>query len=452
MRGRQPVKALEAVALITAAAIQAGPFYVDASRPDDSGDGLSWATAKKTIQAAVNAVADMNDTVWVTNGIYSTAGASSIQMDVTGMVVRSVNGSGVTTVSGGGANSIFYIQNASDCLIEGFTIANGIAGSSPLRGGGGVAVGTAGSICTNNTVSRCRITNCQFPIYRHNYPTAWSVTLIDSCISCCSSGATMGGRGRLIASEISSNDWNGIGGFTYASNVLFKANRGTSSNGGGAVADTPQNINGEFHDCRFIKNHTQYAGGALAFDNFWRTGPDWLFRNCLFAGNEGSHGGAVRINNMKKMTFENCTFTANRATAGAGYGGGIYCNCTGGLYIVNSIIISNVSTYSPDVFPDTSAVGMTNCCSSYSPPLGQGTNNINAWPLFVDWGAGLGTNNTGADFRLQIESPCVNTGTNQDWMTGASDLAGNPRLCGIVDMGAYEYRYPRGTIVIFRGW
>ena len=38
--------------------IWAGTAYVDASRPDDSGDGLSWVTAKRTIQAAVDLAQD----------------------------------------------------------------------------------------------------------------------------------------------------------------------------------------------------------------------------------------------------------------------------------------------------------------------------------------------------------------------------------------------------------
>ena len=35
----------------------------------------------------------------------------------------------------------------------------------------------------------------------------------------------------------------------------------------------------------------------------------------------------------------------------------------------------------------------------------------------------------------------VNKGANQGWMTGAKDLAGNPRLRGnnIVDLGCYEF-------------
>ena len=49
-------------------------------------------------------------------------------------------------------------------------------------------------------------------------------------------------------------------------------------------------------------------------------------------------------------------------------------------------------------------------------------------------------------------SPCVNTGTNQDWMYGALDLDGKRRLdvhYSIVDRGCYEY-VPVGTLFIIR--
>ena len=36
----------------------ASTYYVDASKTDDSGDGASWSTAKKTIQAAVDLTVD----------------------------------------------------------------------------------------------------------------------------------------------------------------------------------------------------------------------------------------------------------------------------------------------------------------------------------------------------------------------------------------------------------
>jgi len=47
----------------------ATPIYVDAGRPDDSGDGTSWATAKKTIQAGIGVV-DIGGTVHVAAGTY----------------------------------------------------------------------------------------------------------------------------------------------------------------------------------------------------------------------------------------------------------------------------------------------------------------------------------------------------------------------------------------------
>lgn len=46
--------------------------YVDGTRPDNSGNGLSWATAKKTIQAGVTVAASQPDlTVWVKKNTYT---------------------------------------------------------------------------------------------------------------------------------------------------------------------------------------------------------------------------------------------------------------------------------------------------------------------------------------------------------------------------------------------
>ena len=67
-----------------------------------------------------------------------------------------------------------------------------------------------------------------------------------------------------------------------------------------------------------------------------------------------------------------------------------------------------------------------------------GSGNLGANPRFVDTNA--------ANYRLQANSPCVNTGTNADWMDTAFDLDGKPRIrYGRVDMGCYEVIY-RGTI------
>ena len=103
-------------------------FYVAAARPDDSGDGRNWATAKRTIQAAVNLTAD-GDTVLVSNGVYNTGsvvtpgGALSNRVVITNAItVRGVNGAAVTIIEGEGSLSMQYSASAIRCVF----ITNGV--------------------------------------------------------------------------------------------------------------------------------------------------------------------------------------------------------------------------------------------------------------------------------------------------------------------------------------
>ncbi len=113
-------------------------YYADASKSDDSGDGLSWGTAKQTIQAAVDA-AQAGDTVLVTNGVYDVGtrltpeGLFNNRLVVTnGVLVKSVNGAAVTVIQGSGA-ATFDTWDAvrcvylSDGMLEGFTLEGGAA-------------------------------------------------------------------------------------------------------------------------------------------------------------------------------------------------------------------------------------------------------------------------------------------------------------------------------------
>lgn len=63
---------------------------------------------------------------------------------------------------------------------------------------------------------------------------------------------------------------------------------------------------------------------------------------------------------------------------------------------------------------------------------------------------GSGTNYVAGDFHLRYRSPCRNKGDNQDWMEGARDLDGLPRINeNVVDMGVFELHEYGVVIDIF---
>jgi len=92
--------------------------YADVSSSDDSGDGLSWATAKQSIQSAIDLVGE-GGTVWVTNGTYTLSSQLEISENIT---VQSVHGAEVTILDGGGSVRCAML---SDGVLAGFSLTNG---------------------------------------------------------------------------------------------------------------------------------------------------------------------------------------------------------------------------------------------------------------------------------------------------------------------------------------
>jgi hypothetical protein len=224
-------------------------YYV-ATNGNDTANGLSWATAKRTIQAAVDLTA-AGDTVLVSNGVYATGGAIAPTLFASNRVViaknitvQSVNGPAVTTIRGlnGGAYSLadsvrcVFINSGN---LSGFTLTNGCASSASgddCGGGvnGGCTGSTSGSAGAGGTVRNCVITGC---------------------------AAKWGGGGVAYG--------------TYA-NCLISANSVTSGSGGGGGV-----YKGLLNNCTVAGNSAvgSSAGGGGVNDG--------TLRNCIVYSNSG---------------------------------------------------------------------------------------------------------------------------------------------------------------------
>lgn len=140
-------------------------------------------------------------------------------------------------------------------------------------------------------------------------------------------------------------------------------------------------------------------------------------RNCLIVSNfvyafaGGKQDGYAFGAGAASTFLENCTMVGNRADAYGYYswGAGGGQNCT----FVNSIVWSN-----PFVQWELAGGSSFDHCYTNDPSFADGA------------------------CHLSSGSPCINAGTNLDWMVGATDLDGALRILGeTVDIGCFEY-YP----------
>ena len=186
-------------------------------------------------------------------------------------------------------------------------------------------------------------------------------------------------------------------------NCVISGNTSTSS-GGGVFGGTI------FHST-IRDNVAASQGGGI----YSAPSPTPVY-DSLIVGNvvSNDYGGGV-----ENGILYNCTVVGNTAPDAGGAD-----TCT----IYNSIIYSNTALVNGDVAYsalDSSCVEM----------VGDGVsgNYITLYPKFSDFSAG--------DYRLQADSPCIDTGNTNSYTLNATDLDGNSRIRGfLVDIGAYEFQ------------
>ena len=255
-----------------------GNWYVSAASGNDSNDGRSWATAKKSIQTAIDASV-AGESIWVADGTYSpiTTGNKAI-------TIRSVNGAAQTIIDGNGTSRCAYLgENKGDVatVLDGFTLTNGyVYASAHAPGGAGVRGGTS----KNCIMCNCRVDG-SWSGYGGEGGGAWGSRLENCTIRNCSAlagGGLYNGQayGCILLENYGRDDGGGLD-HSYAENCLLKANvvyNVGGGPGGAAVAGGSTCVN-----CTMVENHAS-SGGVIS-----RT----TLKNCIVYGNVFDSGELV---------------------------------------------------------------------------------------------------------------------------------------------------------------
>ena len=266
-----------AVAVAVTVEDDGADFYVDAAVGDDSADGKSWTNAKRSIRA-VAPLLDEGDLVLVKPGRYEPIVVDGIRCEI-----RSVGGSGVTIIDGGGTNrcarlSIGTSIGTTNAVLKGFSIVNGRADESGDNNYGGGVYG--------GTLKWCVVSNCVVSsmggYYSYGggsyYTYAWNSRYLgNSAISGDNSyggGAYSGtfynclfSGNEAVSDSSSSTAYGGAiaYGYTYCSTLVNNAarNTGGGSSQGGGVYDY-------YHYGSILWNNTATIGPNMATNSYSR--------------------------------------------------------------------------------------------------------------------------------------------------------------------------------------
>ncbi|MFM9957223.1 MAG: hypothetical protein ACKVZJ_04040 [Phycisphaerales bacterium] len=212
------------------------------------------------------------------------------------------------------------------------------------------------------------------------------------------------------------------GGVPTFTDCLFFQNNAYNGEGGGFASESP--LNQRLVNCEFIGNEAIGNGGGAFFGN----GPGELV-NCLFSGNHAdstlSYGGAVYADNeAADLIIRNSTFSRNFSN---GQYGGVAARNGADINTRNSIYWGNTDNPVNGTALDDQNIFANNLQSSsltFSFTTVQGlAGAAGANPLFIDADGSDNTiGTTDDDCRLQITSPAIDAGDNNQISTDITDL------------------------------
>lgn len=445
--------------------------YVDAARPDNTGAGTSWATAKKDLQAAIIA-AVAGDQIWVKAGtylpthdafggttpannrdkcfmlkdgvkVYGGFAGTETQLNQRNWKLNVTTLSGdlgvVNTLTDNAYHVVLSINLTNASVLDGFTVTKGYATAPGLSR---ITVGT-------RVLDRFKAGG----IYNSNSATQFAnLTVTQNSADCTDMNDDSWGAGMV--SEISSSTFTDC---LFLSNSFLTGGGSFGVFGGGLLISgtTAQTL----IRCVFANNSGGSGfldgsrGGGLYIDAGSHT-----ISNCIFYGNTADNGAAMMAGGAEFNTsnFVNCTFANNSSrfagTAYSGFTDAVFRNC---IFWNNTPTTSSVAgrneiysqetrsqywpTFNNCIIRDAtgSPLSVTNTVTS---------NVLNGNPLFVNYNDGDGADNiwgTADDgLRLQCSSPAVGTGTGT---TPTTDFLGLTRTA-VLDIGAYEGEHANSSV------
>jgi hypothetical protein len=313
IQARFAMTCLKGLLVLAAARHSCAAIYYVATNGNDSAAGTNWATAKATIQAAID-LSVSNDTVLVSNGVYATGGrivygAMTNRVAITkAIMIRSINGPTVTTIKGSGPRgnaAVRCVYVGANATLSGFTLTNGATRASGddvrERSGGGAWCESSGVLST------CTLSGNSADVYGGG---SYSGTLSNCTLS--GNSADYGGgsySATLNNCILSGNSAFNYGGGSYYSTLNNCTLSSNSAFGGGGSS------RGTLNNCTLSGNSADWGGGSYS----------GTLSNCTVSGNSAyQYGGGSCYG-----TLYNCTLSGNSATNyGGGSSGGTLDNCT----------------------------------------------------------------------------------------------------------------------------
>ncbi len=381
-------------------------WFVDKGTVAGSRLGYSWDTALAHPQNALGS-ARSGDQVWLREGSYisqfnGNPHPAVVTMKAGVAVYGGFAGTEIAlaerdlsahhTTLDGRNNTRHVVVGADNALLSGFNISGGFYTAGSV--GAGLWVRNAAM-----TVEACLFAgNVAKPGYAN---TEYGVLAASKAAG----GAIAYDRGALT-----------VRGSVFTGNRVAEERPGTSLRAhGGAVAALDAGNAGvlRIYDCLFLGNQAA-SSGAVEVD-----GAPANIHGSAFFQNQALYGGdAVSV--ATTATLGNCTLLDHP-------NGALYLDSFAQATVRNSIMWDG--TFEGDT--TGLDVGYSDVEMAYAGSVWAGTGNINGDPVFLD--------EVNGDLRLGGTSPCIDAGYDAA-VDGSltTDLDGNPRIQGTVDMGAYE--------------